>query len=241
MRATPTPERPVNATDAAPLVARGLSCRRGARLLFSGFDLELRAGQAVWLRGDNGRGKTSLLRLLAGLVEPDAGEILWFGREASPARVAALQPLYIAHANALKDDLCVHEALAFVATMSNTTAAGDAAALAHAVDAALDRVGLARMRDALVRTLSQGQRRRAALARLALPSRSTVWLLDEPYDALDQASTAVLDAVLCEHAARGGCIVLTSHQPLGAGAPAHDEVWLRARGAAKSASVAVAV
>ncbi len=86
-------------------------------------------------------------------------------------------------------------------------------------------------RDSLVRTLSQGQRRRAALARLAVPSRSVVWLLDEPYDALDQASTAMLDAVLREHTARGGCIVLTSHQPLGEGAPAHTEAWLRARAA----------
>lgn len=222
----------MNATDnAAPLIARDLSCRRGGRLLFSGFDLELRVGQTAWLRGDNGRGKTSLLRLLAGLVEPDAGEVRWFGLEARVARVAALQPLYIAHANALKDDLRVHEALCFLATMSNATHAGDDATLARAVDAALDRMGLARMRDALVRTLSQGQRRRAALARLALPSRSVVWLLDEPYDALDQASTAMLDDVLREHTARGGCIVLTSHQPLGAGAPGHAEVWLRARAA----------
>jgi heme exporter protein A len=218
--------------NAAPLIARDLSCRRGARLLFSGFELELRAGQMVWLRGDNGRGKTSLLRLLAGLVEPDAGRIRWFGLTARAARAAALQPLYIAHANALKDDLRVHEALAFLATMSNTTHAGDDAMLRHAVDAALERFGLERMRDALVRTLSQGQRRRAALARLAMPSRSLVWLLDEPYDALDHVSTTMLDAVLREHAAGGGCIVLTSHQPLGEGAPVHTQLWLRARAAA---------
>lgn len=225
----------VNAIDsAAPLMTHDLGCRRGGRLLFSGFELELRAGQTVWLRGDNGRGKTSLLRLLAGLVEPDAGEIRWFGRTAPEARAQALQPLYIAHANALKDDLRVHEALVFLATMSNATAAGDDAQLARAVDAALERMGLERMRDALVRTLSQGQRRRAALARLAVPSRSLVWLLDEPYDALDHASTAMLDAVLCEHTARGGCIVLTSHQPLGEGAPAHTETWLRARAAAST-------
>jgi heme exporter protein A len=229
----------VNPTDnAAPLTARDLSCRRGGRLLFSGFDLELRAGQTIWLRGDNGRGKTSLLRLLAGLVEPDAGEVRWFGLTGGAARAAAMQPLYIAHANALKDDLRVHEALAFLATMSNATHAGDDATLVRAVDVALDRMGLARMRDALVRTLSQGQRRRAALARLALPSRSVVWLLDEPYDALDQASTAMLDAVLREHVARGGCIVLTSHQPLGEGAPAHVEVWLRALAATAVVSTA---
>ncbi len=223
----------MNATGAAPLAARGLSCRRGGRLLFSVFDLELRSGQTVWLRGDNGRGKTSLLRLLTGLVEPDTGEVRWFGLAASAARAAAMQPLYVAHANALKDDLHVHEALAFLATMSNATHAGDDATLARAVDAALERMGLGRSRDSLVRTLSQGQRRRAALARLAVPSRSVVWLLDEPYDALDQASTAMLDAVLREHTARGGCIVLTSHQPLGEGAPAHTEAWLRARAATK--------
>ena len=231
----------MNATaNTAPLLARDLSCRRGGRLLFSGFELELRAGQTVWLRGDNGRGKTSLLRLLAGLVEPDAGEVRWFGLAARASRAAAMQPLYIAHANALKDDLRVHEALTLLATMSNATHAGDDATLARAVDAALERLGLARIRDALVRTLSQGQRRRAALARLAMPSRSIVWLLDEPYDALDQASTAMLDDILREHVARGGCIVLTSHQPLGAGAPSYTESWLRARTSPAPAAAAFA-
>jgi heme exporter protein A len=221
----------VNPTPPLLLCARGLSCRRGGRLLFSGFDLEVSGGQAVWLRGDNGRGKTSLLRLLAGLVEPDSGEVQWQGRRAQAVRADGAQPLYVAHANALKDDLSVHEALVLLARLSTACDAADDARLRASIDAALERVGLARQRGSLVRALSQGQRRRAALARLALPSRARVWLLDEPYDALDAASTSALNDILRGHVARGGAIVMTSHQPLGADAPAHVECWLRARSA----------
>lgn len=114
----------------------------------------------------------------------------------------------MAHANALKDDLTLAEALAFLAALADQPA--DAAAVRRAIDA----VGLGRQRDAPVRTLSQGQRRRGALARLALDEAPRVWILDEPHDALDVDSVARLDALLVAHAARGGRVLLTSHQAL---------------------------
>lgn len=213
----------------APLVmaleARQLSCRRGGRRLFAKLDLTLRCGQVLWLRGDNGRGKTSLLRLLAGLVEPEHGDVLWFGQPARKAAAAAVQPLYVAHANALKDDLTVREVLTFLAELSAHAPAPDEATVTRA----LARVGMERVHDRLVRTLSQGQRRRVALARLAMPTRARIWLLDEPYDALDQGSIAALNGILREHVQRGGAIVLTSHQMLGEQAPDVDEFWLHDR------------
>jgi heme exporter protein A len=211
------------AATAAPLLlqAQGVTCQRGGRRLLVNFDLALPPGRLVWLRGDNGRGKTSLLRVLAGLAEPDAGQVLWQGHPARSAAARAAQPLYVAHANALKDDLTVAESLTFLATLGGV--AGSAVArgdpMATDVQQALARVGMAQVADRPVRTLSQGQRRRAALARLALPRAPAVWLLDEPFDALDAHSTQALNSLLHEHIARGGSVVLTSHQDLTPDAP----------------------
>ncbi len=116
--------------------------------------------------------------------------------------------MYVAHANALKDDLTLAEAVAFLAALAGIDA--DRATVARAIEA----MGLSRQHDAPVRTLSQGQKRRGALARLALDEVPRVWILDEPHDALDVASVATLDALLVAHAARGGRVVLTSHPPL---------------------------
>ncbi len=190
-----------------------LACRRGNRLLFAGVNLEVRAGQAVWLRGRNGRGKTSLLRLAAGLAVPESGRVCWGGVDLRRASSYAPVRVYIGHANALKEDLTVTESLQFLARLHGR--AHDAAAL----HAALERVGMASRRDAPVRTLSQGQRRRAALARLALERTAALWLLDEPYDALDVDGIDDVNRLLHEHLARGGSVLLTSHLSPGAGAP----------------------
>jgi len=194
-----------------------LACRRGDRVLFKGVNLEVSAGRAVWLRGRNGRGKTSLLRLACGLAVPEAGQVLWDGVAVRRAAGYAERRLYIGHANALKDDLTVAESLRFLAHLHGR--AHDAASL----DAALARVGMASRRDAPVRTLSQGQRRRAALARLALERRATLWILDEPYDALDVDGMACVNGLLHEHLARRGSVLLTSHQAPGAEAPEMSE------------------
>jgi heme exporter protein A len=187
-RSIALPRRPAD----VPLRATGLACRRGGRLLFEGLDLVVEAGSVVWLRGANGSGKTSLLRLLAGIARPDEGRV-----QCSIAR------LYVAHANALKDDLTVAESLAFLARLHGQHAAS--------LPGALARFGLVQRADAPVRTLSQGQRRRVALARLALEPAAALWLLDEPFDALDADGATVLGALLREHAKRGGAAVLASH------------------------------
>ena len=194
------------------LSARALACRRGRRLLFRGLSLRLPTGSITWLRGRNGSGKTSLLRLLAGLSAPAEGAVCWNEQALPGAAVAEVAAragtLYIGHLNALKDDLTLAESLAFLAGLQGLDQVPGRAL------AALDRLGLRARCDAMVRTLSQGQRRRGALARLALDDAPRTWLLDEPFDALDIDSTALLAGLIESHAARGGAVLLTSHQPV---------------------------
>ncbi len=195
------------------LAAVDLACRRGNRRLFAGVNFAVDAGRATWLRGRNGRGKTSLLRLAAGLSVPEAGRITWGGVPVREAEGMAQRLVYIAHASALKDDLSVTESLCFLARLHGRD---DSIAALHA---ALERVGMGARRDALVRTLSQGQRRRATLARLALEREASLWILDEPYDALDSDGIEAVNALLREHLVRGGSVLLTSHQAAGDSAP----------------------
>jgi heme exporter protein A len=170
-------------------------------MLFRGLNLTVAPGQGLWLRGRNGSGKTTLLRVLAGLAHAHEGRCEWSLGQPRAAleadTVAPTRTLYIGHRDAMKGDLRAHEALRFVARLH-----GDADD-DPAIDSALEQVALHTHRNALVRTLSQGQRRRLALARLALalraapatdarPDRGT-WLLDEPYDALDADGCDRLD------------------------------------------------
>jgi heme exporter protein A len=201
----------------------GLACDRGERRLFEGLELQLQPGSVTWLRGRNGRGKTSLLRLLAGLSTPAAGEVRIQGR---PIRQAGADWrrhwAYVAHQNALKDDLSATESLAFLARLHGLQA-GE-----QALQQALRRMGIANRQYAPVRTLSQGQRRRVALARLALSGDAPLWLLDEPFDALDVDGIVALNGLIAEHAARGGCVLLTSHQALTLSAPVPQTLDLEA-------------
>lgn len=189
------------------LRAEGLAYQRGDHSLFVGLNLELAAGQSIWLRGHNGRGKTSLLRLLAGLAQPDAGRVTWGNVALSDAQEFPLRRVYIAHANGLKDDLTAFESLQFLAALHGRNAAPPA------VSRALSRLGMTQRERAPVRTLSQGQRRRVALARLVLESEPGLWVLDEPYDALDVDGIQIVNELLEQHLVRGGSVVLTSHQP----------------------------
>jgi len=202
------------------LTVEGLECRRGERTLFSGLGFRLEPGAIVWVRGANGQGKTTLLRTLAGLSRPEAGRLAW--REPQPVGRA----LYLAHANALKEELSAAESLRFLRELD-----GGTTRMAE-LDAALARVGMASRKTAPVRTLSQGQRRRVALARLALPGTAALWLLDEPFDALDAAGVEILNALLVGHARSGGGVVLTSHLPLTIAEPRPTTISLDAMASA---------
>lgn len=215
-------------SPAGPLRVEALACRRGERLLFSELALDVGPGEVWWLRGANGRGKTSLLRLLTGLAAPAGGRVTWRGQPIRAAGAGYRERLvYIAHANALKEDLTVAESLHFLARIHGRPA--DEAALG----AALTRLGITSRRAAPVRTLSQGQRRRVALARLALDlmhdaGQGSLWVLDEPYDALDAEGITTLNGLLSAQAARGGSVVLTSHLPLSLDDPAPKVLQLDA-------------
>jgi heme exporter protein A len=187
----------------AVLEARGLACRRGERVVFAGLSFALEAGGALLLLGPNGAGKSTLLRLLAGLLPPAAGTLLWGGADALEDRAAHARRLrYLSHADALKPTLTARENLFFAARLHG----GEP-------EAALEAMGLAPLADLPVRVLSAGQRRRLALARLAL-AEAPLWLLDEPSVALDAASVGRLGALLERHRAAGGLVVAATHLPL---------------------------
>lgn len=193
-----------------------VACRRGGRWLFKSLGFELAASEMLWLRGRNGSGKTSLLRLVTGLARPDEGELRWGDESLRESARFRRELLYLAHANALKEAQSAVAALGFLARCHGREASP--AALA----AALERLGLlARQREALVGSLSQGQRRRVALARLVLEDRPGLWVLDEPFDALDADASECVAALLQAHRARGGSVLLTSHvaAPVAALAP----------------------
>jgi len=190
----------------ALLQVRGLECRRGDRRLFHDLDLELGAGELLYVRGANGSGKTTLLRTLCGLILPTQGEISWRGHAIRSLRdhyTADL--LYLGHKNGVKDDLTAVENLRVLAVMD-----GHGIAEREAWEA-LGRIGLRGHEDLPVRVLSQGQRRRVALARL-LVTRAPLWILDEPFTALDVAAVGLLQEVVRDHLGQGGMVILTTHQ-----------------------------
>ena len=189
------------------LEACDLACVRGDEMLFEGLSFAVGPGEALWIEGENGSGKTSLLRMLCALGRPDAGELRWCGTPFRAARDALLQDLaYVGHVNALKDDLSVLENLQFHARISGLDAGPDR------MLTALDAVGLGSRADLPARVLSQGQRRRAALARLWLAGQRRLWILDEPFAALDAASVARLAGLIDARVGDGGIVVLTTHQ-----------------------------
>ncbi|HEU0200600.1 MAG TPA: cytochrome c biogenesis heme-transporting ATPase CcmA [Burkholderiaceae bacterium] len=189
------------------LGAIDLECIRGERLLFRGLSFEVAAGVCLHVAGENGAGKTSLLRILCGLLSPSAGEVRWRNESTRSLREAYWAELvYIGHLNGVKDDLTAAENVRFAAALSGHPAA------AADIAAGLAALGLAGFKDRPARTLSQGQRRRIALTRLFLAASAPLWILDEPFTALDTRGVAVLVDLIAVHAARGGIVVLTTHQ-----------------------------
>ncbi|WP_299396613.1 heme ABC exporter ATP-binding protein CcmA [Pelagibius sp.] len=214
---------------------RNLDCRRGGRDVFAGLSFELPAGGALLLTGANGSGKSSLLRMLAGLLRPAGGAILWDGQpvgEDPGAHAARLH--YLGHLDAVKPVLSVRENLRFWASLREGAegqgAEGDGATAEDAgggeavpddsvlgesgrLEAALDHFALGDLADVAGRLLSAGQRRRLALARL-LAQPAALWLLDEPSVGLDHASVGRLAAAIAGHRARGGSVIVATHTAL---------------------------
>lgn len=186
------------------LSGRGLKCVRGGREVFAGLSFEAAAGGVLAVTGANGSGKTSLLRLIAGLLIPAEGEVALEGGEAE--LTLAEQAHYLGHRDALKPALSVMENLSFWQDFLGGEAfdAGDS----------LEAVGLDHAAQLPAAYLSAGQRRRLSLARL-LTVRRPVWLLDEPTAALDAAGQALFANLMRGHLARGGLIVAATHGPLG--------------------------
>jgi heme exporter protein A len=183
-----------------------LSCSRGDKRLFSGVSFALQAGEWLHLEGDNGVGKTSLLRLACGLSALEQGEIQWQGQPVSRNSDEFRANLaYLGHQLALKEDLSPLENL-----VADAAIAGRALSLADA-KSALAQLGLKGREHLPVRVLSQGQKRRSALARL-LVSSAKLWILDEPFVALDAAAQNVLSEVINGHLNRQGMVLFTSHQ-----------------------------
>ena len=193
-------------TCALPILleARELLCERDERTLFSGLSFTLNAGEWVQITGSNGAGKTTLLRLLTGLSRPDAGEVLWQGQPLHQVRDSYHQNLlWIGHQPGIKTRLTALENLHFYHRDGDTAQCLEALAQA----------GLAGFEDIPVNQLSAGQQRRVALARLWL-TRATLWILDEPFTAIDVNGVDRLTQRMALHTEQGGIVILTTHQPL---------------------------
>ena len=191
----------------AKLEVVDLECIRGDRRLFSGLNLSLNAGQIQRVEGPNGVGKTSLLRIICGLSLPESGGILWQGLPIGAQRADYCSGLaYVGHTHGIKlelsplENLRLHVALGVADTELS-------------IEGALDQVGLYPFRSQPCRTLSAGQCRRVAMARLFL-GQARLWVLDEPVNGIDQEGVREIETLLESHVSHGGMIVLTSHQPL---------------------------
>ena len=181
-----------------------LACRRGGRTVFATLGFSVPSGVALVLRGANGSGKSTLLRLMAGLAGATAGAMQWNGAaiaEDPEAHGARLR--YVGHLDAIKPAMTLRETLSFASGLWGDPRAARA-------DDALGAFGLAPLADMPARVLSAGQRHRLALARLLLVP-APLWLLDEPSNALDDAGIAALTAVIADHRARGGMVVIAAH------------------------------
>jgi heme exporter protein A len=185
-----------------------LACTRGDHRLFSGLSFSLSGGELLQVEGVNGSGKTSLLRTLCGFIVPEAGVIRWRGKDIREQREEYhAEMIYLGHLNAIKDELNALENLHINAGLAGC-ALDDKQAIA-----ALRRMGLRGRETLPVKVLSQGQRRRVALARL-LVGNAPLWILDEPLTALDVGAVGLMQELIGEHLANNGMVIFTTHQPL---------------------------
>jgi len=186
------------------LKGAGLSCIRDDRVLFEGLAFELVSGQVLLLEGKNGSGKTSLLRILCGFREPDAGEVFWCGDAINDGQYY-VDMAYVGHLDGVKKELTVLENLKVSLALGRPGQ--------YSIEQALTKVHLSGYDDVLVQALSAGQKRRLSLARLLI-TKNIVWILDEPFTSLDKQGIALIETLMSEHCASGGMIVLTSHHDI---------------------------
>ena len=189
------------------LTAEKLTCVRGDRQVFSGLDFDVKAGEVLVVEGANGVGKTSLLRLIAGFLPPASGSVsLTTGQDTiSEADERGRHVGWLGHQDAIKPQMSVAEQLEFFAQLYGMNAG---------LEDVLARVGLSRQRLLPCRYLSAGQKKRLGLARLIVSARP-LWLLDEPFAALDAAGRMLAAELMQAHCASGGIVVAASHDPFG--------------------------
>jgi heme exporter protein A len=183
------------------LRTQDLSCIRDDRVLFEKLGFSVDPGQVLLLEGENGTGKTSLLRILCGFREPDSGTVLWCD-EPVPHSQYFSDMAYVGHLDGIKKELAVLENLKL------SLALGRPGHLTIAQ--ALEKVLLSGYDDTLVQALSAGQKRRLSLARLLI-THNVLWILDEPFTSLDKQGIILIESLMAEHCAGGGMIVMTSH------------------------------
>ncbi len=202
------------------LEIRDLECVRGDHCLFKGLSFSLQGGELLYLRGSNGSGKTSLLRTVCGLLEPAGGEVLWKGKNVRSQRDEFNAELtYLGHLNGVKGELTAFENLRLGDALSGLAVSEDD------IYDALERIGLGGREDLPTQVLSQGQKRRVALARLLL-SKASLWVLDEPFTALDVGAVDQLAKLIEAHLQKGGMAMFTTHQVVDIQAAAVREVNL---------------
>lgn len=188
------------------LSTHSLTCIREERILFEHLSFSVNAGDIIQIEGPNGAGKTSLMRILAGLSMPYDGNVNFLDRDIFQDKEFYHQELlYLGHKAGVKDELTATENLEFNLALHGMPA--------NEAENTLQEVNLLGFEDAFASQLSAGQHRRISLARL-WQSRHKIWILDEPFTAIDKAGVTKLEALFMQHADRGGCIILTTHQDL---------------------------
>ncbi|MEI6146203.1 MAG: cytochrome c biogenesis heme-transporting ATPase CcmA [Methylococcales bacterium] len=186
------------------LQGQDLSCVRDDRILFEALNFELNVGQVLLLEGENGSGKTSLLRILCGFREPDAGQVLWCENAINDSQYYD-DMAYVGHLDGVKKELTVLENLKVSLALGQSGQ--------YSIAQALAKVQLTNFDDALVQSLSAGQKRRLSLARLLI-TKKTLWILDEPFTSLDKQGISLIESLMTEHCKAGGMIILTSHHDI---------------------------
>lgn len=192
--------------SAAQLSAKKLCCQRGDNQLFDDVSFDVSAGQCLHVTGPNGCGKTSLLRILCGLNQPESGDVFWQGDAISGNNPFFANCAYIAHKEGLKNELSAIENLRYYQQLDTLR---DEVVL----DRLLAKMGLLHCADLLAQNLSFGQRRRLSFARLLIAD-FPLWILDEPFTGIDNSGRALIESLCIEHLENGGSIIMTHHQSL---------------------------